>query len=333
MGQLGPRNGLKSMDRSSRILKSVLGAIGDTPLVELGRLTRDNDGRILAKLEYLNPGLSKKDRIALQIIEDAEAEGALRPGQTVVELTSGNTGTGLAVVCAIRGYPFVAVMSKGNSIERARMMAALGAEVVLVDQAPGSTPGHVSGADIERVERETNRIVAERHAFRSDQFRLAGNSRAHYLHTAQEILRQTTGNFDAFCDFAGTGGSFAGCAAAFKDRDPAIRCFLVEPEGAAVLAGESVTRPRHRIQGGGYSMPHLPLLRPEHIDGYVSVSDEQAIATARRLAKLEGLFAGFSSGANVAAALRLLETTLRGKTIVVLLCDSGLKYLSTDLWP
>lgn len=333
MGQLGPRKGLKSMGRSSRILKSVLGAIGDTPLVELGRLTRDTDGRILAKLEYLNPGLSKKDRIALQIIEDAEAEGTLRPGQTVVELTSGNTGTGLAVVCAIRGYPFVAVMSKGNSIERARMMAALGAEVVLVDQAPGSTPGHVSGADIERVQRETNRIVAERHAFRSDQFRLAGNSRAHYLHTAQEILRQTAGKFHAFCDFAGTGGSFAGCAAAFKDRDPAIRCFLVEPEGAAVLAGEPVTRPRHRIQGGGYSMPNLPLLNPEHIDGYVSVSDEQAIATARRLAKLEGLFAGFSSGANVAAALRLLETTLRGKTIVVLLCDSGLKYLSTDLWP
>lgn len=320
------------MNRSSHILPSALEAIGDAPLVELGRLGRRVNGRILAKLEYLNPGLSKKDRIALQIIGDAEADGTLKPGQTVVELTSGNTGTGLAIVCAVRGYPFVAVMSKGNSIERAQMMAALGAEVILVDQSPGSNPGHVSGADIERVEREAARIVSERQAFRADQFRLAGNFRAHYLHTAQEILRQTEGRFDAFCDFAGTGGSFAGCAAAFKENDPSIRCFLVEPEGAAALAGEEVTRPNHRIQGGGYSMPQLPLLNPVHVDGYVTVTDDEAITTARRLAREEGLFTGFSSGANVAAALRLLQTSLRGKTIVVLLCDSGLKYLSTDLW-
>ncbi|HPA17542.1 MAG TPA: cysteine synthase family protein [Verrucomicrobiae bacterium] len=320
------------MRRSSRTLSSAIEAIGDTPLVELARLTRGIDGRILAKLEYLNPGLSKKDRIALQIIKDAESQGALRPGQTVVELTSGNTGTGLAIVCGIRGYPFVAVMSKGNSMERARMMAALGAEVVLVDQAPGSTPGQVSGDDLERVERETAKIVAARGAFRADQFRHEGNFRAHYLNTAQEILRQTAGRFDAFCDFVGTGGSFAGCAAAFKENDPSIRCFLVEPAGAAALAGQSVTQPGHRIQGGGYSMPHLPLLRPDLVDRYLTVTDEEARAAARRLAKEEGLFAGFSSGANVAAALNLLQDELKGKTIVVLLSDSGLKYLSTDLW-
>ncbi len=320
------------MGRSSRILSSALEIIGATPLVDLRRLARRVDGRILAKVEFLNPGLSKKDRIALQMIEDAEASGELKPGQTVVELTSGNTGTGLAIVCAVKGYPFVAVMSKGNSMERARMMAALGAEVVLVDQAPGSAPGQVSGADIERVERETERIVAKRGAFRANQFLLPGSSRAHYLYTAREILRQTGGAFDAFCDFAGTGGSFAGCAAAFKGHDPAIRCYLVEPEGAAALAGQRVTRPNHRIQGGGYAMPHLPLIRPEHIDGYLTVTDEESIATARLLAKEEGIFAGFSSGANLAAALRLLHTSLQGRTIVVLLCDSGLKYLSTDLW-
>lgn len=311
---------------------SALDAIGDTPLVELSRITRGLDGRILAKLEYLNPGLSKKDRVALQIIEDAEVDGTLAPGQTVVELTSGNTGTGLAIVCAVKGHPFVAVMSRGNSAERARMMSALGAEVVLVDQLPGSKPGQVSGGDLDLVEGATQRIVAERRAFRADQFRLPGSMRAHYLHTGPEILRQSSGHIHAFCDFVGTGGSFAGCAAAFKEHDPRIQCYVVEPEGAAVLAGEPSTRPNHRIQGGGYSMSVLPLLRREHVDGYVQVSDSEAIETARWLAREEGLFAGFSSGANVAAALQLLRSSLGGKTIAVLLCDSGLKYLSTDLW-
>jgi len=185
---------------------------------------------------------------------------------------------------------------------------------------------------LELVEIETRKIVSQRSAFRADQFQLQGNRNAHYLNTAREILRQTGGSLHAFCDFAGTGGSFAGCAAAFKEHDPSIRCFIVEPEGAAVLAGEPVTNPNHRIQGGGYSMATLPLLRPEHIDGYLQVSEAEAIRTARRLAKQEGIFSGFSSGANVAAALQLLQGQCRGSTIVVLLCDSGLKYLSTDLW-
>src|SRR5262249_15574561 len=177
---------------------SVVDVIGGTPLVELSRITRNLDGRIFAKLEYLNPGFSKKDRIARQMIEEAEVDGRLSPGQTVVELTSGNTGTGLAIVCAVKGYPFVAVMSKGNSVERARMMRALGAEVVLVDQLPGSTPGQVSGGDLERVEQEARRIVRERGAFRADQFNLLGNFRAHFQHTAPEILAQSEGKIDAF---------------------------------------------------------------------------------------------------------------------------------------
>jgi cysteine synthase A len=316
----------------NQILPSVIEAIGETPLVELSRMTRGMAGRILAKLDYLNPGFSKKDRIARQIIEDAEASGELQLGQTVVELTSGNTGTGLAIVCAVKGYPFVAVMSRGNSTERARMMRSLGAEVVLVEQLPGSQPGQVSGGDLELVEREAQRITIQRGAFRADQFHLEGNFRAHYLHTGPEFLRQSGGAIDAFCDFAGTGGTFAGCAAAFKDFNPAIRCYLVEPEGAAVLAGQPVVYPNHRIQGGGYSIANLPLLRPEHIDGYLQVNDSEAVLTARRLAQEEGIFAGFSTGANVAAALHLLEGELQGKTIAVVCCDSGLKYLSTDLW-
>ena len=321
-----------SNPRQDTLLDSILGAIGNTPLVELARITRGLEGRILAKLEYLNPGFSKKDRIALQMIEEAEAEGKLKPGQTVVELTSGNTGTGLSIVCAVKGYPFVAVMSKGNSMERARMMKAFGAEVILVDQLPESRPGQVSGGDLALVEEAAQRITKERNAFRADQFRLESSARGHYLHTVPEILHQANGEIDVFCDFVGTGSSFGGCAAAFKEHDSNILCYVIEPIEAAVLAGKPITNPNHRIQGGGYSMSELPLIKKELIDGYLQVTDEESIQVARRLAKEEGIFAGFSSGTNVAAALQLLRTTCPGKTIAVLLSDSGLKYLSTDLW-
>jgi len=311
---------------------SVLGVIGNTPLVELSRITRGLEGRILAKLEYLNPGLSKKDRNALAMIEKAEADGRIKPGQTVVELTSGNTGTGLSIVCGVKGYPFVAVMSRGNSSERARMMRALGAEVVLIDQLPGSVPGQVSGGDLALVEEAAQRITKERDAFRADQFHLEGSYLAHYLHTGPEIIRQSSGKIDAFCDFAGTGSSFSGCAAAFKEFNPNISCYLIEPAEAAVLANKPVTNPNHRIQGGGYSMSDLPLLNKDLVDGYFEITDEEAIQMARRLAREEGIFTGFSAGANTAVAVKLLNTTCQGKSIAVLLSDSGLKYLSTDLW-
>ena len=319
---------------SDGLLKSAVEAIGRTPLVELSRYVakRGLSGRILAKLDNLNPGYSKKDRIARQMIEDAEVSGDLKPGQTVVESTSGNTGTGLAIVCAVKGYPFVAVMSRGNSMERARMMRALGAEVVLVDQLPESEPGRVSGADLELVWQETDRIFREREAFRADQFKLTANRRAHYLHTGPEILAAANNEIDGFCDLVGSGGTFAGCARAFKEHRSEIRCHIVEPAGAAALAGEAVTQPNHRIQGGGYSMADLDMIQPENVDGYLTVSDADAIGTARALAREEGIFAGYSSGANVAAATRLLAGELKGKTIAVLMCDSGLKYLSTDLW-
>jgi cysteine synthase A len=313
------------------VMSSVLEAIGNTPLVELSRLTHGLPGRILLKLDYLNPGFSKKDRAARGIVEDAERGGLLRAGQTVVELTSGNMGTGLAIVCAVKGYPFVAVMSRGNSAERAQMMRALGAEVVLVDQAPGSPAGQVSGADLELVAARAEQITRERDAFRADQFVRAGNWQAHADTTGPEILRQA-GRVDAFCDFVGSGGTFRGCADAFRAANPAVRCYVVEPAGAAVLAGRVAVQLNHRIQGGGYAMRELVFLQDYPVDGYLQVSDEEAISCARRLAAEEGIFAGFSSGANVAAALQLLQGEARGKTIVTLACDSGLKYLSTDLW-
>jgi cysteine synthase A len=315
------------------VCASVVEAIGRTPVVGLARLTRGLPGRIVAKLDYLNPGFSKKDRIAREIVDDATAAGELRPGQPVVELTSGNTGTGLAIVCAVRGHPFVAVMSEGNSRERARMMRALGAEVVLVPQAGGARPGQVTGEDLALVETRARALTAERGAFRADQFVRRSASLAHERHTGPELWSQTGGRIDAFCEFVGTGGTYAGVTAALKARRREIRCYVVEPEGAAVLAGRPVVDPNHRIQGGGYAMPDLPLLRGVPVDGHIAIGDEEAIGMARRLAREEGIFAGFSAGAVVAAALRLLRGAHAGGTVAVVLADSGLKYLSTDLWP
>jgi cysteine synthase A len=315
-------------------LTSIIGAIGNTPLVRLDRLTRAYgvEGAILAKLDHLNPGFSKKDRAALGIIEQAEREGLLRPGQTVVELTSGNAGTGLAIVCGIKGYPFIAVMSKGNSEERARMMRALGAEVVLVEQLPGSVKGQVSGGDLALVEEEARRLTLERHAFRADQFKRDGNWLAHMETTGPELIAQSGGKIDGFVDFAGSGGTYAGVTKALKAHDPAIRCYVVEPEGAAAVAGRPVTQPGHPIQGGGYAMADLRFMQGTPVDGYLEVTGEDARTAARALARHEGIFGGFSSGANAAAALRLLGGEMRGKTIAIIICDSGLKYLSTDLW-
>ena len=316
-----------------KLLSGVHKAIGQTPMVNLSRLVKAYgvEGRIYAKLEYLNPGFSKKDRIALQMIEEAEENGSLKRGQPVVELTSGNTGTGLAIVCAVKGYRFIAVMSKGNSTERARMMKALGAEVVLVDQAAGSPVGQVSGEDLKLVENKTKKITEELNAFRADQFHLIGNIHAHEYFTGEEIWEQCSGDVDVFLDFPGTAGAFVGCTKALKKHKPSIRCYIVEPETAAYLAGKPITRSNHKIQGGGYSMD-LPFLERDLVSDYLSVSDNESIDAARNLAKREGIFAGFSSGANVAAALKLLSGVEKNSSIALLINDSGLKYLSTDLY-
>ncbi|MFY2822519.1 PLP-dependent cysteine synthase family protein [Ruegeria sp. MALMAid1280] len=314
------------------ILPSVIDAIGDTPLVELSRVCRrlDLDGRILAKLDYLLPGFSKKDRAAKSIIELARADGTLAPGQTVVELTSGNMGTGLAIVCGILGHPFVAVMSAGNSVERARMMRALGAEVVIVPQAEGSKPGEVSGADLALVDEAAQRITAERNAFRADQFGHSGNPKAHAAGTGPEIWNQSGGSVTAFCDFAGSGGTLAGAAEYLTPLG--VRCYAVEPEGARAIAGEAISNPDHPIQGGGYAMGDLVHLNGTNLAGHLSVSGDAARDSARLLARTEGIFAGFSAGANLAAAIDLLRGSEKGGCVAIVMCDSGLKYLSTDLW-
>jgi cysteine synthase A len=316
-----------------KVMSNVTEAIGNTPMVQLSRIAQHHgvQGNLFAKLEYLNPGFSKKDRVALNMIAEAEKAGLLAPGQTVVELTSGNTGTGLAIACACKGYRFVACMSKGNSTERARMMKALGAEVVLVDQVPGSPRGQVSGEDLALVEERADQITKELCAFRADQFNLVSCNSAHELHTAEEMWEQTGGQIDAFVDFVGSGSTFSGCARGLKNHNPQIRCYVAEPASAAVYADKAVTNKSHKIQGGGYAMD-LPLLDKSMIDGCVQITDEEATQTARELARLEGVFAGFSSGANVCAAIKLLLGAEKGKNIVLTLNDSGLKYLSTDLY-
>jgi cysteine synthase A len=179
----------------------------------------------------------------------------------------------------------------------------------------------VSGADLALVEDVAQRVARERRAFRADQFVLSGNTRAHEQGTAAELWVQSGGDIDVFCDFVGTGGTLAGVARYLRQRKPSIACYAVEPD-----------RPDHRIQGGGYSMPSLPLLDGIALEGSVTVTDDEAIAAARRLAREEGIFAGFSAGANLVAAKRLLDGAHRGGTVAIVVADSGLKYLSTDLW-
>ena len=316
------------------ICSSVLEAIGATPLVALDRLTAGVPGRIVAKLEYFSPGGSIKDRAALAILEAAEASGELAPGGTVVELTSGNMGTGLAVACAIKGYRMIAVMSAGNSVERRRMLEALGAEVDLVPQAGMPRPGQVSKEDLDLVELRAQELVRELGAFRPNQFHNPNGVAAHERTTGREIWEQTEGKVGTFVASVGTGGTFVGVARALKARNPSVRCYAAEPASAPFIAGgaSAVTSTSHKIQGTGYALVP-PVWQPELVDGFLAVTDDAAIHTARLLATREGIFGGFSGGANVAAALELARDCAPGTLIATIIPDTGLKYLSTDLYP
>ena len=276
----------KGTDRA--IASSVLAAIGQTPLVALDRVSEGLPGRVVAKLEYYSPGASVKDRVALAVIEAAEASGELRPGGTVVELTSGNMGIGLAIVCGIKGYRLIAVMSTGNSVERRRMLEAFGAEVELVPQAGAPRPGQVSKEDLDLVERRTLELVRDLGAFRPNQFHNPNSVAAHEQTTGREIWEQTEGRVGAFVASIGTGGTFVGVARALKARKPAVRCYAAEPATAPFIAGgpAAVTTTSHQIQGTGYSLVP-PLWQPELVDGLLTVTDEAAIETARRLAARE----------------------------------------------
>jgi cysteine synthase A len=320
--------------KMGNIRKSVLECIGNTPIVDISRLCEKYgvEGRILVKLEMMNPGASKKDRIALYMIEEAERRGLLKPGQTVVEETSGNTGNGLAVVCAVKGYPFVAAMSKGNSLERMQMMKGLGAELLLVDQLPTSPKGSVTGADLKKVEEAAIEFAEKNGAFLTNQFYNPDNSQAHEKGTAREIWEQTDGKIDYFVDFVGTGGTYAGIARGLKTYNKGIKCFVVEPEKGGVYGGHTpCENPIHVIQGGGYAVKR-ELVDEADVDGSVLISDDECTQTTRDLAATEAIFGGFSTGANVCAAVKLLQGEARGKTVVCLANDTGLKYLSTKLY-
>jgi cysteine synthase A len=313
-------------------ITSIIQTIGNTPLLRLDRLAEKYklDGSIFAKLEHLNPSFSKKDRIALGMIEEAEKKGLITPGQPVLEMTSGNTGTGVALVCAAKGHRFICVMSRGNSIERVRMIASLGGEVVLVDQAPGAIKGKVSGEDLDLVEIEAERLVKETGAFYLNQFNSPDNAFSQES-AANEIWEQSGGCIQVFADFLGTGGTFEGYARAFKRHDPTIRCYAVEPYGCAYYKDEIIEGASHGIQGGGYAK-ELSNVDRSLIDGSVTVTHDEAEDMTRELAETEGIFAGYSSGANVMAAIKLLKDQEIGKNICVVINDCGLKYMSTDLF-
>ena len=309
---------------------SILSAIGNTPMVKLNR-TGCKNVEIYVKLEYYNPSFSIKDRIAIGMIEDAERKGIIKQGDYVIAKTSGNTGTGLAIACAVKGYRFMAVMSAGNTVEKAQMLKALGAEVVIVPQQPDEEPNTVSRKDNEAVERKTEELTEKLHAYRPNQYINPVNYLVHEYTTGNEIISQTDGNIDAFVAYVGTGGTFVGISSALKKFRSDIKCYPVEPESAQFLAGKPVITTRHKIQGGGHAIKP-PYWDESLVDGYLSVSDEEAIFAARHMAATEGIFTGYSGGANVAAAMKLDETMNRGSIIVTVLPDSGLKYLSSDLY-
>jgi cysteine synthase A len=309
----------------SAVTPNALGLIGDTPLLALDRIHR-GPGTILAKAEFLQPGGSVKDRAALHVIESARESGRLAPGQPVVEMTSGNMGAGLAVVCNVLGHPLIVTMSQGNSPARARMLEALGAEVVLVPQVEGE-PGCVSGSDIRVASERALEIARSRQAFYVDQFNNPACVRAHQVGTGPEVWTAAADRLDAFVAAVGTGGTFVGVSRFLKSQDSAIHCAAVEPQGAEALAGKRVSKPRHLMQGIGYGLVP-PQWDPALADSLLAVSDEEAMRFRRALAVEEGLHVGFSSAANVCAAMKLIESGRLGAapTVVTILCDTGLKY-------
>ena len=301
------------------IYDDILQTIGNTPVVKLQRVG-PADQNIYAKLEAFNPLSSVKDRLAIAIIEDAEKRGDLKPGQTVVEATSGNTGIALAMVCAAKGYPFVATMVETFSIERRKIMKALGAKVIL-------TPAAERGSGMVKRAEE----LAEQHGwFLARQFENPANPAYHRNTTGPEILRDFAGrDLDYFVSGWGTGGTMTGASQIIKLARPETRIIITEPEGAALLTGNE-WQP-HKIQG--WTPDFVPkVLDPSVADELVLVSDDESISTARRLAAEEGIFCGISAGGTMAAALKVAKNAPSGSTFVVMLPDTGERYLSSPLF-
>src|SRR5688572_8854521 len=305
-------------------MENVLGGIGNTPIVELKAIVPTGSARVVAKLEWANPTGSMKDRMAKAAIDHAEASGRLEPGGTVVEYTAGTTGISLAFVCAARGYDLEIVFSDAFSDEKRRTMQAFGARITDVP----SDAGRITEALIKRMI-ETARVISERPGhWWADQL----NNRdavGGYHALGDEIWRQSEGRLDAFVHAVSTAHSIHGVARALRRHHPALHVAAVEPAESAVLSGGPSGA--HKIEGIGIGFVP-PLWHPEEVDEILTVTTEEAKAMARRLAREEGVFAGTSSGANVVAALRLAERLGPGATVATLVCDSGLRYLSTDVF-
>ncbi|MBT8083979.1 MAG: cysteine synthase A [Woeseia sp.] len=301
------------------IYDSILETIGDTPVVRLQRLAPAHV-RMYVKVESFNPMASVKDRLALAIITDAEQRGALQPGQTVIEATSGNTGIALAMVCAARGYPFVAVMAESFSVERRKIMRGLGAKVILTPAAERGS-GMVKKAA----------ALAEQHGwFLARQFENPANPAYHRNTTGPEILKDFAGRrLDYWVTGYGTGGTMTGAGEILKAARPDIRIVATEPAGAALLAGDD-WHP-HKIQG--WTPDFIPaVLNRDIFDELVPVSDDESIATARRLGAEEGIFVGISAGGTVAAALHVAAKAAKGSVLLAMLPDTGERYLTTPLF-
>ncbi len=295
--------------------------INNTPLVKLDKL--EAGSVVYAKLESIQPGGSVKDRAAFQIIKDAYSNRMLKKGQLVVEMTSGNMGAGLAVVCKQFGNPFLAVMSEGNSPERRKILKALGADILLTKQVDG-TPGMVTGKDIENAAVIAKEYALNNNAFYVDQFNNPSSVLAHYNTTGPEIWKDLP-EIDAFVAAVGSGGTFIGTSKFLKSKNHGIKCVAVEPENAAILKNGFVKSTRHIIQGTGYSIVP-PQWEGQLADEIITVTDEEVREMTIRLSREQGLFVGYSAGANVAASLKFLSTDPNIRYIATILCDTGHKY-------
>lgn len=301
------------------LYQNILEAIGHTPMVRLNKLVDERSAQVYAKLESFNPMHSVKDRVARSMVEAAERSGELRPGMTVVEPTSGNTGIGLAMVCAAKGYRLVITMPETMSIERRRLMAAFGAEIVL-------TPGKegMMGA----IARAEGMVSSDPNSFMPQQFKNPANPQAHYVTTAEEILADLP-DLDAFVSAVGTGGTITGVGRALRERKCSVELVAVEPSASPVLSGGKPGP--HRIQGiGAGFVPDTCDL--SLIDRILQVDDVEAIKHARDLARKEGILCGISSGAALCGALNVAKELGPDAKVVVLLADTGERYLSTDLF-
>ena len=302
-----------------QVARSEVELIGRTPVLRLRRLPGANDAEVWVKLESMNPGGSVKDRICLAMIEAAEREGKLKPGATIVEPTSGNTGIGLALVAAVRGYRLILTMPDTMSEERRSLLAAYGATLVLSPDTKG-----MHGA----IQRAEEILRQNPDYFMPQQFSNPANPEAHRKTTAQEILEQMP-QVDAFVSGVGTGGTISGVGGVLKEKRPGVRVIAVEPEASPVLSGGEPGF--HRIQGIGAGFVPKNFDR-KVVDEILQVSDSDAAETTRRIAREEGILVGISSGANAVAALRVAERLGKGKIVLTVFCDTGERYLTTEVF-